>query len=223
MIMAHEISFWRKEKLLSFGAYPEVTLAAAREARDQARAEIRAGRDPSLTRRQRQAEAKRIDKQLRHVGEKWMEAQSARWTTRHAEDVRTSLERLAWPDLGHIDLDDITPPMVLETIKKIEAGRAKETARRVRQRLSAIFLFGMAHGLDTHDPASVIKGALAPLKKGRQSVLIDLDALRQLFRPIRLIIQITRFHQKFGQTIRPTLHHHPYSPEGRYQKQSPKI
>ncbi|WP_236709227.1 tyrosine-type recombinase/integrase [Acetobacter tropicalis] len=176
-----------------------------------------------MTRRQRQAEAKRIDKQLRHVGEKWMEAQSARWTTRHAEDVRTSLERLAWPDLGHIDLDDITPPMVLETIKKIEAGRAKETARRVRQRLSAIFLFGMAHGLDTHDPASVIKGALAPLKKGRQSVLIDLDALRQLFRPIRLIIQITRFHQKFGQTIRPTLHHHPYSPEGRYQKQSPKI
>ncbi|MGD7070050.1 Arm DNA-binding domain-containing protein [Acetobacter sp. AAB5] len=64
--------FGGKEKLLSFGAYPEVTLAAAREARDQARAEIRAGRDPSLTRRQRQAEAKRVDKQLRHVGEKWM-------------------------------------------------------------------------------------------------------------------------------------------------------
>lgn len=179
--------FGGKEKLLSFGAYPEVTLAAAREARDQARAEIRAGRDPSLTRRQRQAEAKRVDKQLRHVGEKWMEAQSARWTARHAEDVRTSLERLAWPDLGHIDLDDITPPMVLETIKKIEARRAKETARRVRQRLSAIFLFGMAHGLGTHDPASVVKGALAPLKKGRQPAIVDLEELRHLFHEVEAI------------------------------------
>ncbi|MCI1438662.1 MAG: integrase arm-type DNA-binding domain-containing protein [Acetobacter indonesiensis] len=179
--------FGGKEKLFSFGAYPEVTLAAAREARDQARAEIRAGRDPSLTRRQRQAEAKRVDKQLRHVGEKWMEAQSARWTARHAEDVRTSLERLAWPDLGHIDLDDITAPMVLETIKKIEAGRAKETARRVRQRLSAIFLFGMAHGLGTHDPASVIKGALAPLKKGRQPAIVDLEELRHLFHEVEAI------------------------------------
>ena len=179
--------FGGKEKLLSFGAYPEVTLATAREARDQARAEIRAGRDPSLTRRQRQAEAKRVDKQLRHVGEKWMEAQSARWTARHAEDVRTSLERLAWPDLGHIDLDDITAPMVLETIKKIEAGRAKETARRVRQRLSAIFLFGMAHGLGAHDPASVIKGALAPLKKGRQPAIVDLEELRHLFHEVEAI------------------------------------
>ncbi|BCK76337.1 integrase [Acetobacter aceti NRIC 0242] len=88
-----------RKKLLAFafGAYPEVTLAAAREARDQDRAEIRAGRDPSLTRRQRQVEAKRVDKQLRHVGEKWLEAQSARWTTRTqpVEDVSTSLERLA--------------------------------------------------------------------------------------------------------------------------------
>ena len=179
--------FGGKEKLLSFGAYPEVTLAAAREARDQARVELRAGRDPSLTRRQRQAEAKRVDKQLQHVGEEWMKAQSARWTLRHAEDVRTSLERLAWPDLGHIDLDEITAPMVLETIKKIEARRAKETARRVRQRLSAIFLFGMAHGLGQHDPASVIKGALAPLIKGHQPALIDLEELKRLFHQVELI------------------------------------
>lgn len=89
--------FGGKEKLLSFGAYSGVTLAAAREARDQARAEIRTGYDPSLTRRLRQFEAKRVDKQLRHVGEKRMKAQSALWTTRtqHVEDVRTSLEHPA--------------------------------------------------------------------------------------------------------------------------------
>ncbi|WP_277813706.1 integrase arm-type DNA-binding domain-containing protein, partial [Acetobacter aceti] len=77
--------------MLAFGAYPEVTLAAARDARDQARAELRAGRDPSLTRRQRQAQARRTDRQLQHVGEMWIQTQSARWTPRHSEDVRTSL------------------------------------------------------------------------------------------------------------------------------------
>ncbi|BCI65674.1 integrase [Acetobacter aceti NBRC 14818] len=179
--------FGGREKLLAFGAYPEVTLAAARDARDQARAELRAGRDPSLTRRQRQAQARRTDRQLQHVGEMWIQTQSARWTPRHSEDVRTSLQRLIWPHLGHIDLDDITAPMVLEAIRKIEAGRAKETARRIRQRLSAIFLFGIAHGLGSHDPAAVIKGALAPLKKGRQPALIDLDALRQLFQDVEAI------------------------------------
>ncbi|MFS8368658.1 integrase arm-type DNA-binding domain-containing protein [Acetobacter indonesiensis] len=118
--------FGGKEKLLSFGAYPEVTLAAAREARDQARVELGAGRDPSLTRRQRQAEAKRVDKQLQARGRRVDESPIRAWTLRYAEDVRTSLERRAWPDLGHIDLDEITAPMVLETIKKIEAHRAKK-------------------------------------------------------------------------------------------------
>jgi len=176
-----------REKLLSFGAYPEVSLADARDARDQARAELRAGRDPSLTRKQRQAEAKRVDRQLKSVGESWIEAQATRWTTRHCEDVRTSLERFVWPELGAINLDDITAPMVLATIRKIEQARARETARRVRQRLSAIFLFGIAHGLGSHDPAAVIKGALAPLQKGRQPAITDLSELQELFAQVEAI------------------------------------
>ncbi len=179
--------FGGREKLLSFGAYPEVSLAAARDARDAARSELRADRDPALTRKQRQAEAERADRQLQSVGEKWISIQCTQWTERHRDDVATSLQRFVWPTLGRINLDDITPPMVLEVIRRIEAARAKETARRVRQRLSAIFVFGMAHGLGSHDPAAIIKGALAPLKKGRQPALINLDELRTLFRDVEAI------------------------------------
>ncbi|WP_426066636.1 tyrosine-type recombinase/integrase [Gluconobacter sp. NFX36] len=131
--------FGGREKLLSFGAYPEVSLAAARDARDAARSELRADRDPALTRKQRQAEAERADRQLQGVGEKWISIQGIQWTERHRDDVATSLQRFVWPTLGRINLDDITPPMVLEVIRRIEAARAKETARRVRQRLSAIW------------------------------------------------------------------------------------
>ncbi|WP_347709397.1 Arm DNA-binding domain-containing protein [Acetobacter sp. AN02] len=157
--------FGGKEKLLALGAYPEVTLAKARDVRDQARSELRAGRDPSLTRKQRQAEARQTDRQLRNVGEIWIASQASRWSPRHRQDVETSLERFVWPDLGSLNLDDITPPMVLATIRKIEAGRARETARRIRQRLSAIFLFGIAHGLWHTGSCSDRQGGTRPSEK----------------------------------------------------------
>ncbi|WP_082247040.1 tyrosine-type recombinase/integrase [Acetobacter ascendens] len=147
-----------KEKLLSFGKYPEVSLAGAREARNNAKAEIQQGRDPSLTRKQRQAEAANTKNHLRAVGEHWLKVNAANWSGVHLEQVTRSLERFVWPSLGNIPVTEITPPMVLSVIEGIARTNAKETARRVRQRLSAIFTYAIARGLGTEDPAAVVKG-----------------------------------------------------------------
>ena len=179
--------FGGKEKLLSFGAYPDVSLSDARRARDDARQEIRAGRDPSLTRKQRRAQAASSETRLQVVGETWLTAQKPTWTERHYNDVETSLARLVWPKLGNIPIPEITPPMVLSVIKDIEKTRAIETARRVRQRLSAIFCYGIATGVGSSDPADVIKGALAPLKKGHQPAITDLVELRQMIADVESI------------------------------------
>lgn len=179
--------FGGKEKLLSFGAYPEVSLSDARRARDDARQEIRAGRDPSLTRKQRRAQAASSETRLQVVGETWLTAQKPTWTERHYNDVETSLARLVWPKIGNIPIPEITPPMVLSVIKDIEKTRAIETARRVRQRLSAIFCYGIATGVGSSDPADVIKGALAPLKKGHQPAITDLAELRQMIADVESI------------------------------------
>ena len=179
--------FGGKEKLLSFGAYPEVSLSDARRARDDARQEIRAGRDPSLTRKQRRAQAACSETRLQVVGETWLTAQKPTWTERHYNDVETSLARLVWPKIGNIPIPEITPPMVLSVIKDIEKTRAIETARRVRQRLSAIFCYGIATGVGSSDPADVIKGALAPLKKGHQPAITDLAELRQMIADVESI------------------------------------
>lgn len=128
-----------KEKLLSFGGYPAVSLSDARRARDDAKQELREGRDPSLTRKQRRAQAASSETRLQAVGEAWLAAQKPTWTDRHYNDVETSLSRLVWPKIGSIPIPEITPPMVLSVIRDIEKKRALETARRVRQRLSAIF------------------------------------------------------------------------------------
>lgn len=179
--------FGGKEKLLSFGAYPAVSLSDARRARDDARQELREGRDPSLTRKQRRAQAASSETRLQAVGEAWLAVQKPTWTDRHYNDVETSLARLVWPKIGSIPIPEITPPMVLSVIKDIEKKRAIETARRVRQRLSAIFCYGIATGIGFSDPADVIKGALAPLKKGQQPAITDLGELRQMIADVESV------------------------------------
>ncbi|MCP1245197.1 integrase arm-type DNA-binding domain-containing protein [Acetobacter cerevisiae] len=179
--------FGGKEKLLSFGSYPAVSLSDARRARDDARQELREGRDPSLTRKQRRAQAASSETRLQAVGEAWLAAQKPTWTDRHYNDVETSLSRLVWPKIGSIPIPEITPPMVLSVIRDIEKKRALETARRVRQRLSAIFCYGIATGVGFADPADVIKGALAPLKKGHQPAITDLEELRQMIADVESI------------------------------------
>lgn len=187
LVRANGARLWRmkyrfagKEKLLSFGAYPEVSLAAARAARDSARAELRADQDPSLTKLQRRAAASNRDSAFEPVARAWLKEHQQNWTERHASDVLDSLERLVFPRLGRVPIETITAPMVLEVIRAIEARRAKETARRVRQRMSAIFGFAIGSGLAEGDPAAVVRGALAPLKKGRQPAIVSLVDLRTM-------------------------------------------
>lgn len=179
--------FGGKEKLLSIGAYPEVSLAGARQARDSAKAELRDGRDPALTKKQRRAEAACTKNHLRAVGESWLAIKAPAWSDIHAENVRYTLDRFVWPKLGNIPVTDITPPMVLEVIEGIGRSNSRDTARRVRQRLSAIFTYGIACGLGNSDPAAVIKEALPTLQKGNFPAITNLGILRDLLMEIESI------------------------------------
>jgi CRP-like cAMP-binding protein len=88
-----------------------------------------------------------------------------------------------FPALGRLPINEITPPMVLGLLRVIEARPEVETARRVRQRMSAIFVYAIASGIASADPAADVKGALAPLvrQRGRpvQQGLRLPDRLRQ--------------------------------------------
>ncbi|WP_306345033.1 tyrosine-type recombinase/integrase [Saccharibacter floricola] len=127
---------------------------------------MREGRAPSLTRKQRRAKAYKTDDHFRRVSEEWLEHNKSRWVKKHCADVRGSLERHVWPSLGAIPLNSITPPMLLEVLRTIEKTSANETAHRVRQRISAIFDYGIANGLATSNPAPQLKSLLSPVQKG---------------------------------------------------------
>ena len=84
-----------------------------------------------------------------------------------------------FPTLGNIPVTDIRAPEVLAVLRGIET-RAKETARRVRQRMSAVFVYAISSGRAEADPAATVQKAMAPMRKGRQPAITDLDAAREM-------------------------------------------
>ena len=167
-----------REKLLSLGSYPDITLAQARAARDDARVTLRSGQDPAITKKLAKLTAS--DRTFEALARAWHQQMLPTWTERHAYDVLNSLETLVFPTLGSLDIATITPPLVLKVLRAIEARPAIETARRVRQRISATFVYAIASGLAEQDPAGIVTGALAPLVKGRQPAVTDLTEARTM-------------------------------------------
>lgn len=174
--------FGGKEKTLTFGPYPEVSLAQAREARDAAKAVLREGLDPAVIRRHEQ-QALQTDT-FENIAREWHERTKDKWKGTHAYDVIHSLERDVFPHLGKVPIKKITPPDVLTVLRMIEDRGAVETAHRVRQRMSAVFVYAIATGRAETDPAAIVQGALRPTKKGRHPALIKLELVRDLLRDV---------------------------------------
>lgn len=169
--------FAGKEKLLVIGPYPDVSLSEAREARDEAKRVLRSGRDPSIVRRQVRTDASNT---FEAIAREWHGLQVARWAKVHAGDVIRSLERDVFPDIGSLPVRDITAPDVLAVLRKVERREARETAGRIRQRMSAVFVYAIASGRASEDPAAVVQKALAPVIKGRQPAITDLSEARKI-------------------------------------------
>lgn len=173
-----------KEKLLSFGAYPEVSLIEARDLRDAARKAVRGGLDPAAENRRRaMVNHDQAALTFEAIARRWHDLERGRWAPVHADDVIRSLERDVFPDLGSLPIAGIDPPLVLAALRKVEQRGSIETAKRVRQRMSAVFVFGISEGICSTDPAAIITRALKPKpKKKRQPAITDIAELRRLLK-----------------------------------------
>jgi hypothetical protein len=109
--------------------------------------------------------------------------QTLRWVSVHAADVLRSLENEVFPYLGSVPLKEIDAPLVLAVLRKIEKRGAFETAKRVRQRMSAVFVHGISTSACSADPAAIVGKALKPQpKKTPQPAITDIKQLRELLR-----------------------------------------
>lgn len=167
------------EKLLSIGPYPAVSLLDARKAKDDAKAALRAGDDPSVAKKLKRLIAVADgENTFEVIAREWFDLQKSRWSDHHAGDVIHSLEKDVFPHIGSMPIRSISSPSVLAVLRLIEKRPAVDLARRVRQRVSAVFVYGISSGRADTDPAAVVLGAMAPLKKGRQPAVTDLAAAK---------------------------------------------
>ncbi|MGN6270849.1 MAG: tyrosine-type recombinase/integrase [Sphingomonas sp.] len=163
-----------KEQLLVLGRFPEISLAEARARRDAARAQLERGEDP------RGGTEATLDT-FEAVARAWHEHRAPRWSAEHAADVLASLETHVFPVIGALALAAIEAPAVLELVQSIEAAGAFETARRVLQRIGAVFKFARARKLVDANPAEDLADELgAPPPPARQPALLELAPARGL-------------------------------------------
>lgn len=179
------------ESTFVLGEYPVMTLEAARIERAAAREMVKSGTNPADARRERKQAAIQVaeDKKVRSencfeaIAIDWHTHQKDRWTANHSEAVLKSLERYAFPILGALPVDTVTPPMVLEIIRSIESKGSLEMASKTLQRIGAVFRFAIQTGRATYNPASEMRGALKQ-KKVEHHTMIPPEELPEFLRAL---------------------------------------
>jgi integrase len=173
--------FADKERQLTFGLYPEVSLVDARDRRDAARRLLRDGIDPGVVAKQRKAEAVlSAEASLKATAIAWHAVKKPSWKPRYAQQVLERLEKHVFPAIGALPIDKVTPPLVLTVLRAVEATGAISMAHRVRQYLSDIFVFAMASGWGRDDPAHIVRKALTPTTGQLRPAVRTVKAAQQL-------------------------------------------
>lgn len=153
--------FLDKQKVMALGAYPIVTLAEARAARDAARRLLAKGVDP-LEDRKAEERRQRIaaGDTFGAVADEWFAARRRRWVESYSSRLRSRLDADLLPHLGHRPIGEILPIEVLDVIRRVEQRDAVEMAKRIMQMASAIFRYGVATSRCLRDPTADLRGAL---------------------------------------------------------------
>lgn len=156
----------KKRTSLSFGIYPNISLADARKARDKAKALLANDIDPKEQRDDERAKEKIAhNNSLEHVASLWMETKRSKVSESHAEDTWRSLELHIFPQLGRTPIHKITAIRTIEIIKPIAAKGSLETVKRLCQRLNEIMVFAVNSGLIDSNPLAGIKAAFGTPNK----------------------------------------------------------
>jgi integrase len=175
-----------KEKRLTLGTYPQLSLANARKARDEARALLESGTDPGEAKQDaKRARLAASDLAFEKVARAWWEHWRANKAERHAGYVIARLEADAFPAFGEKPVNELTSPAFVRMAKSIEARGAADIARRVLQTCGQVMRYAVAHGLTDRNPVADVKpGDVLRARRQVNFARIELSELPELLRKI---------------------------------------
>jgi integrase len=174
-----------KQKELSMGVYPDVSLARAREKRDEARRLLADGIDPGENRKvQKAAKVALSANSFEAIGREWFAKMKPEWVDSHADKIMARLERDIFPWLGKRPITELTPVEVLSTLKRISDRGAKDTAKRAQQDCGGVFRYAIQTGRASYNPIPDLRGALPTAIGGNFAAITDPVKVGELLRAV---------------------------------------
>ena len=179
--------FEGKEKLLSFGTYPEVSLADARQRRDSSRKLLAEDPpiDPSVKRKDDIIKNKlNSSNSFELVARDWWQSYMKSKAESHKQKVMRRFELYLFPWIGSKPISQITSPQLLEPIKRIESLNIPETARRTLQAAGQVFRYAVQNGFTVRDVTADLKGAIPPASVKHMAAFTEPNDVAELLRAI---------------------------------------
>jgi integrase len=164
--------FLQKERLFSIGAFPSVSLAAARDERDRVKKLADEGIDPAIAKKEKALQTTvAAENTFEAIGREWHSHNKGAWAERYAKDILHRIETDIFPEIGALPITAVKPPQLLAMVRKIEERGAHEIALRAVQMCGQIFRFAIVTGRAESDPSRDLKGALKPYPKNHHPAL----------------------------------------------------
>jgi integrase len=177
--------FEGKEKRLSLGVYPDVSLKDARDRRDDSRRLLADGIDPSENRKAiKSARSERGANSFEVVAREWFAKFSPSWASNHGDRIIRRFERDIFPWIGGKPIADLGAPDLLAVVRRIEQRGALETAHRALGNCGQVFRYAVATGRTTRDPSGDLRGALSPAKGEHFAAVTDPTKVAELLRTL---------------------------------------
>ncbi len=177
--------FGGKEKRLSLGVYPEVTLKDARQRREAARKLLANQVDPSEHRKAEKAAARESGaNSFEVIAREWFKKRGTNWVPSHADRIIRRLERDIFPWIGGSPIAEVTAPKLLDVVRRIEQRGALETAHRTLQNCGQVFRYAVATGRAERDPSGDLRGALPPVKGEHFAAVTEPEKLAGILRAL---------------------------------------
>lgn len=174
-----------KEKRISLGVYPDISLKVARDRREESRKLLTEGIDPSQKRKaHKTAKGEVAGNSFEVIAREWFDSHSSNWSTDHATRIIRRLERDIFPWIGSKPITEIEPPELLSVIRRVEKRGALETAHRALGNCGQVFRYSIATGRAKNDPSSDLNGALPPSRGEHFASITEPKLVAEILRAI---------------------------------------
>jgi len=180
-------SYHGKEQMLALGKYPILTLAEARKKRDEAKAQLAAGKH--LTREKKAKKLRKAfegDNTFEKIARRWLEMKEEGLNEKYATQCLARMEQHVFTRIGDLPITEITIPDVVDVVEAIGKRGTTETAKRMKQLMGQVFRYAAQRGLCKHNPAADLRDIL-PTPEEKHHACIHPSELHELLAKIECL------------------------------------